>query len=847
MANSIYDEEQGNGGKSNYQHSDNDNFSQRQLKELEEQGDNPKEQPSEYSGKQQGSGSPSGFSYTGGKGSLKAGSFLKNHKKGLALGGGAILGLVIPILVIALLVSGLFKIPDFASDVLAWQFAKVTNQYRDSVNNVVDETASYDALGDQGEAAVDTEFSGTSMLDTIKNLSPNKILDNLEGDGYIQYTYGKTSILTGEKQLTSITISPNDDPANAITVDLPSSFDKTLHPLRTLNQYKTIDNALDDALKAYDPDMPLVIRSATTIQLLRNMGASLKGIVASKYVGKDQQEADLELNEEAYSDVNGVSVDPQLGSQLQGAAEAADEAEQEVVNNPSQLEQLVSDTNNTSGVPTQVDTALSSSLASITSQSLLTKILNKINPIYALAVPACVLYEGAKITPQSINSQEDNTVREASLVLSTSDQIKDGTSMTASAAGAVSDKLGNIQDSYAIERLDGQSVNTLNSVGGQRSVLGTFEASGADLFDTVFGSDNPFSIAANNAVGPVCSAVTNSLVGAAIGVVNIAQIVASLGAGPEATEGDIADEAAAETSAETALSASTSAFLQKVGGVVGITKTVAIGGGLYAASYYAGEAAKVIVEARDGMLSSGLESGTNFDNNVDDGTNQLSNEVMRTEYYGRPLTNTETTQQQATDQADIAYSNQGSDAFNRYLSLGNPNSLVSRISITVASLFSRGAFASLLNHVSSLFNPVGLASKLLGSVNNRVALADGSQDTEDYGNVQFGYSNQEQQFMQEDTYAPLENELILDKSGKENAIVDTYARCFTESMGDMLTNGDLYRNSNGSITGGLCAPSNLGPDNPQYGDLVFRWRLVNDYTATANALLGVQNPSNTGS
>ena len=112
--------------------------------------------------------------------------------------------------------------------------------------------------------------------------------------------------------------------------------------------------------------------------------------------------------------------------------------------------------------------------------------------------------------------------------------------------------------------------------------------------------------------------------------------------------------------------------------------------------------------------------------------------------------------------------------------------------------------------------------------------------------------------MQEETYAPLQNEQILQQNSQEvTEIENEYGQCFTETMGDMLTNGDLDRDSNGNIESdnARCSPSNLGTYNPQYCevgsgkpkvcDLVFRWRLEHDYENATNTLTGIQN-ANTG-
>ena len=297
------------------------------------------------------------------------------------------------------------------------------------------------------------------------------------------------------------------------------------------------------------------------------------------------------------------------------------------------------------------------------------------------------LLRGAEITPGYVNSQEDSTIREASLVLSAADQEKDGSSFNVEADGALSDKLGDTEDSNAVERAAGQTVNTLNTIGGQRSVLGTY---GASVFSVVFGSGSILS----NVPSSACPVLTNAWVGVGVGAANLLSLLGQILLAPEsggATGETAADEAAAEATfiklAPVAIKNYVVNKLTTTEGLEGLLlkelpKSALVGSGELLATHYAGVLAKVVFEARLGLMDDGLEKSTSFDNNVDNGANQLANEISRQQDYGRPLTTAEAEQsQQAGTQAELAYSTEPQNAFERYLSPNNPSSLISQTSM----------------------------------------------------------------------------------------------------------------------------------------------------------------------
>ena len=358
------------------------------------------------------------FSYTGNantKLKINSKSFINKNKKLLALGGIGGFGMI-AILLALFFIFNFFKLPDFAANVASWQFARITNQARTSMDNVLDEKLSEDAMPPDSEAqeSFDTTYNGLSLFDSIKNLNPNTLIKNMGGEGLIDYNYTGT-ILKGQK-LSSIKIYSNGPDNPPVELDIPSTWDKVFHPIQTLNTYKTASVSFNKAMDLYDPEAGVILRSLGVKGLLSDFGASLQGVAAQQFLGKDESDANTELAEQTAdavdSGANSSTINTELGdpdsngkptSQLGGApAEAAEKTLEDVISNPNELSQIANDNTNTTGIPNQVDSVISKTMSPDTT-ALISEIqgfgsaaLKYINPAYLVAVPVCTFYEGQK-------------------------------------------------------------------------------------------------------------------------------------------------------------------------------------------------------------------------------------------------------------------------------------------------------------------------------------------------------------------------------------------------------------------------------------------------------------------
>lgn len=481
-------------------------------------------------------------------------------------------------------------------------------------------------------------------------------------------------------------------------------------------------------------------------------------------------------------------------------------------------------------------------------RALANKAVGIANPFYDIATVVCIAYDGSKINSESIDSQSNALQKEALLVLSTGDQQKDGRNYTPEMANSMNWKLGDIQDTMAIRRVSGQTAVTTDSIGGQRTVLGTYGQ--YTIFDVFFGPRNPV----NDVADSICPPLTNIWVGIGVGIGNLALTFLTGGlarAGEGAAIGGmkVAAEKATKTLVERFTASLTLKGVAKASVGVGrfsksLAKDIVKWGALAAGMTYL---SRLIVTANAGNLNSGLETKAAFGDNVDNGANQLVNNMSRANFYARPCTNAEIVYDHAADRAEQAYNTSNSSIRERYFALSNPDSLITRVSFTAASYLKLDTVASTLNSMANLFNPMMLGSKVFASANGQAAFAATNFNDQDYGNVQFCYSLAEERMMQQDSYASsAENELRLRESGKYDEIRSKYDKCFnpeTHTVGMLLEGGDIARNEEGDVLNeGDCSPLQLSFSNPTYGDLVFRYRLFNNYENTKSTMLGMADP-----
>lgn len=426
-------------------------------------------------------------------------SFAGRHRL-LMFGLGGLGVTVIPFIMFILTMLGAFAIPHFAENVGAWQFAKVTRANAESTQAIWDEKIAVDSASDSMWSRAKERWGNIqSGLQSIRDntwgrfdkFRLNKPIQQLEASDGITYNYEKSGFLARDK-LTSITFRTNvtDDPDSlfsttektTVRINRPGYFDSArgvMHPVDLGRGYLGVWRATKAALKVQNPNVPTVFLDAQTLNYLRKIGANISGLRAREYLGNDDKQAKVRVQQEIYEKVDdsrGIATIADEGSKK--TAEEAKNAEKEAMADPKQVEQTLN--GDLPDAPTKI---IVGGITESTLKSATTAIVKWINPIYNVAVPLCIVYEGSVVKADQVDMSSQEVQRAATVTLSAADQLKRGytnesygvkSEWNAETAGSMTwklngdDKSGGIEASNAIMRANGQNVNTLaNTVSTQ--------------------------------------------------------------------------------------------------------------------------------------------------------------------------------------------------------------------------------------------------------------------------------------------------------------------------------------------------------------------------------------------
>lgn len=768
---------------------------------------------------------------------------------GGALGGsGAIIFLVI---VVALL-GGAYKVVDFAENVAAYEFARDTTQMAEDTTAIDAEKIGLESIPDNAEGntlyqALKSKYSSaTGTVDdlwgNLDDYRPSKVISNFQNAGTLSFdevpaSFGRTTI--GSVTISGVTHQLQ--PTN-MTTALKNKFIPGYKFTNDVSLSRDLAPDLIDALKAND--IGPITRARVASAIREELDISLIAWATGKYFGKTAEQSNelVEQNSLSVAEGTGTPTNANVNvDDVNDAAEAAETAENTAVNDPTKIAQIVADGGQ---LPADYIASLQGAFpaAGFSSvQGAIADLVGLANPVYKYAVPLCLIYDGSlKSSGPTIDNQNAQMERSAVLVQSAAAQEKDGTDVNAEAVGATDWKLGDITSSNAEERSSGQIINTSNYSSTEASPTGEYSIADYGLGSTLGG-------VVDYLAPDVCPALTNLTTGAIVGVVGL---LVAPGATTSVEDG-VADAATQSLGRQminkivgvgiagrSALSDVFSLDTLRTIGITGVGTLVA----------------KSLVAHQTGAVHNSLATGQSYDDDVDSGTNIYANQIQQQQFYGAPLTDQSLAQDNAQDQEQLSEENSQQSPFNRYLALSNANSLVSHLVIDASAYTNSSVFSSLLHLGGILLDPIRTIGSLLSPMISQSSFAASTVTSVNsfYGNVQFGFTQYEESLIKNDpSYAPLENQLDLDESGQEAQIDARYSVCFTDSIGDLLANGDIQRRSNGDVipNKGLCSPSHLGTNNQDSGygpagagfhDLVFRWRVAKGYDKTLQQLTDEQ-------
>ncbi len=648
-------------------------------------------------------------------------------------------------------------------------------------------------------------------------------------------------------------------------------------------------------------------------RLLGLTDGNLTGYILSKFRAspKPKESGVKFAEEEQAAEAQNLAADTEASAILPAdSVYVINEANQQIaaaqakdIANTSTVENIVANNGIDPAAKTIADTALSQM------DSLGNSALGLLNPVYAAAVPLCIIYNGS--VDQSGPTISSQTTREQNLfdgLASQADEQKNGTLVgnnggaLANAIGATNSNLGDYSNSYPEILANGGSINTSTNFSPEAGSSGGYYY---DIFNLIH-LPGPVETVARSILGQ-CYILTNPKYALATGL-GMLVINFFTDGEEEAALQTIRAETVSLADAEATSIASkivsyftdkiivtdgiktleTTAFrnginrgidfvfphgvtseLIKLGGVIGLTTI-----------------AKVMVMQQAGINTNGLAQKNSLANEALSGAMIQSNELNRSQTFGRPLTKSELIQSNVSNQNALQTAMSKQNAYNRYASLSNPYSFLSRTVVQFMSIMHFSSLSNILKTIGDLLNPLNLIKPMLEILSPNLVLAASNPDpiSSNFGILEFGWSNDELSKIDHNPlYSPLENQIKLDTAPPvivnntpikaETYIAETYGNCFgyqynangdgsfdptdpsgdmqlsqAGSLGSLLANPsgstpDIVRDSNGYVnpTQGTCSPQNLSYNNPQLGDLVFRFRLAMAYDTSMNQLCQLSN------
>lgn len=768
-----------------------------------------------------------------GLGSRAKGVFgnLKNRKT-LAI----IIGPAALIILILFLMSAL-KIPNYAANIAGYRMARTAMEYAKNSAAIDSEKIAVDTVDDATYKSAYQDTYGKLRSATwgkFDKYRPELTYKNMKADNIIKYNTEKTSVLK-RTVIKSVTI-------NGETIDKSQ--------LSRWNFYKNykaradfaakIQANVDSALKGYSG----LVRSSVAKKIRLDAGIKLKfwDNKGRDYSGKKAAEADRLQLQEADKKITRTVKSTPLLSDTKDTISAAEDAKTKCLADADCATKFAQ----TGELPEEISKTIQSKLDN--ANSILKNGLGIANPVYGIGVPACMVFDGSLVSSgDNIDAQAASTQAAFYGLESAADQQKAGDT-TSEATGAFTRKIGggdSIPDSYS----RGQTVDTSGEVSPQASQLGEYTIASAILPSNIAGVVNSGA----ETVCPTITSVQFAAVGAVAALVAKAMLtVFTLGFGTAIEQGG---EVATEQGIRTGLTTLAKTAVERVvasvatkSAIAATTKTATKGvwgfGKKFVRDFTAIEAttiaAKLVVLSKMGEINNaGTSVGTGFKNSADMGADIHNNEMSRQMFYGAPMTNKNTA---LVDEQTVAFTKKQDESlpfYQRYLATSNPRSLVSKFGYQ-ANYFKESSgtavIAQALSKITSIF---GLLQP------PKTVLADDGSDKSHYGIVQWGWTAEEDNLRNSnESYSILENSRILELSGKSDEIEAAYGKCFTESLGTILSEGWIVRAENGDVIPdeGDCSPQNLGPHNQKYEDLVFRWRLDKSYQNTLDQNLGIQDP-----
>jgi hypothetical protein len=681
----------------------------------------------------------------GEKGSLKSrlkGKLTKKAKNKMMLAG-LITGPIGIILVVMFLfiLAGSLKLQTIASAAAGFQFSRSGRSIAKHINAISSEDVQ---IGIKEKAL--NAFANTrpgKFVAKFDKYRPQKLLNNLKKDGKLSYEYdGRT--------LTAVIVD-----GKRIPKESPGFFKRVLNPIETRRANGRFVSEFTTVLAEAQPNLNILVRGRLNGIALKQAGVALKWWDPKKYAGKDEEAAKRIEERESVKRIKSSGTAASSVKPVEQASQAAEQAVADCIDNPSCIDEAVKSDGKVPG-------RISQAIVDAFKGGGITDFVNKqLNIGYAVALPLCLIYDGAmtagKQTGTTIDGNSNELVRTGYAIQTAADQQKFGNT-NGEAVGATNWKVGDIRNSYAYKLASGEPIDTSNDYPPQANGDGSL-----GNMDSPFKGIVPdaFVGAAEGAVSHICGVITNVWTGVGLGIVQVVGAIFTVGGSTIAEEGIakgvqsmVVKFIEGKTTTEIAkqLTFNAGKFLAKVGLFAGV-------------GIAANQFGYWIAGGKGFVLNAGFATGDTYTNAGFAGLDLNSNDTARL-MYGRPLSNEETAALEGPSrQFMIDQQNAGKGTFDRYFSTSDPNSMVARTAIAFTPNLNTGLFTTIMNLAARVFNPLSSIVHFAGSFNGGVATAGALTDTRHFGILQWGWSSTEENLIDsDDSYLPLENEKVLNEA-----------------------------------------------------------------------------------
>ncbi len=747
---------------------------------------------------------------------------------GIGIGSGAI---AIVLIIVFMLFFGNMKILHLAENITTWNMARAARSYRISLSQTTAESIEADAAAESRLGALRSRFQDSKIFAAYEKYNtyrPEKMLAKFETKLTPKFVEGPPSKIL--KRPTKQFLGWEYE---GVLIEKTDS--KFFTPIQNYKDKLRFAAEFDALLERESIGANSYVRSQVLKKALRARGIKLR-VWDKAFLKKITPEAAESMTQAlSYERSKTPRASGCISSEVCAARDKADDAVEEVVKNAK---------NETAD---EVGEKADDAAAKVLQDTIGTKVnsvLQTTSAVYAVAVPLCLVFDGSiENSKDATDNKESALQNQYFLVRTAADQIKAGDTNSTAISG-LSKKLGEINDSVPVRRANGENINTVQEINPsgqpQASATGTYSLLNV-LLDR-FGIPQAVLDTANSGAQKTCRVLTDIKTGIALTAVELGLAVFSLGSSEGALK-------TASTGFGTLIKTSFSKFLTRAGLETGIKEAgtltasrliaretmrsgsrLALKIGLQVgATIGATELAKMIVLHHMNGGVNGLATNANAATQADMGGNLKAQEDGQKVLYGRPMLKNEVAASVVADNAYIKSNVARLPFKERYFAITNPFSFVSKMGFAFSSFTQK--FTNTNSFVPTILGSVKQSTLRVASTLTSSQKARAEETIEGagpYNIVQWGWSEEENNIVQNNPdYAPIDNEIAVTSSGKEEEIQKEYGDCFTKTMGELLANKDIQRTAEGEVIkdAGKCSPDNLGINNKKYGDLVFRWRL----------------------